>query len=395
MNKMTIRFPALAIALILAVVTAFGVACGSGENKNEQAPQPTTADEPAQEGASDVETSVASTLVAIDSIDSAGFHDMAEDLAQATEINPRYADKVANVLTVVGATVWPDDVQTQLAAMSGDLTALKTALDAGDLEGAQTASEAIHDSQHEFSKAVYAWIGGESGALASASDHASMISVMAAEDIIDSAGFHDMAEDLAQATEINPRYAGKVGNVLAAMNAAAWPADTQANVDTFRGDLTALKTALDANDLEAAQTAVEAVHDSQHELSKGTFAWLGGQHMSHDDMSEPLVAACMLKAQDLIDATGFHGIAEDLAEATEINPRYAGKIGNALAVVNSMDWPTAVSSEVATVKTDLQAFQSALDANDLEGARAASEAIHDSQHELSKALYAWLATQAV
>lgn len=397
MNNIRIRFPALAIVAMLAALMAFAIACGDDESNTDTSTEPPAAAQPSPEpdAASDIETSIASTLVAIDSIDSAGFHDMAEDLAEAAEINPRHAGKVGNVLTVIAATAWSEDVRAELDVMTADLKALKTALDADDLEGARTHSEAVHDSQHDFSKAVYGWLDGHSGGLAAASDHVGMISVLAAQDIVDSAGFHGMAEDLAEATEINPRWAGQVGKVLTAVNVAAWPAATQADVDAVTADLTRLKAALDAEDLEGARTAAEAVHDSQHDHSKATHAWLGGQHMEHGAVASAMFSACMLKAQDLVDSAGFHGLAEDLAEATEISPRWAGTVGNVIAVVESMEWPAAVSAELETVKADLLALKTALDAEDIEGARTHSEAIHDSQHDLSKALYGWLATQAL
>lgn len=152
-------------------------------------------------------------------------------------------------------------------------------------------------------------------------------------------------------------------------------------------------SAFEADDLEAARAAAEAVHDSQHDLSEATYAWLGA-HPGMSHASEAVVAACSLKAQDIIDSAGFHDMAKELAEATEINPRYASKVGSVLAAVRVAAWDSGLRTDLATVVADLEALKAALDAADLEAARAAAEAIHDSQHDLSDATYAWLGEMA-
>lgn len=383
-------------------------ACGGGEEPPTSGEDDITAaptevdtatDEPAQdtpapdEGVTKLADTVAGTMAAIDLIDSAGFHDMAQDLAEATEINPRYASKVTNVLAATLVADWPEDIAGEVEAFAADLDALKTALEAEDLEGARAAGEAVHDTQHDLSVGAYAWLAGQSGALVSASTDIQAITSMAAVDIVDSAGFHDMAEDLAETTEINARYAGKVGNVITATTVAAWPDEAEEAVDALLADLEALKTALDAEDLEGARVASEAVHDSQHDFSVAVYSWLGSQPpMMH--ASEAMISSCNVKVQDMIDSAGFHDMAEELAEATEINPRYAGKVGNVLAVTKVAAWNPDVSAELSQFVADLEALKAALDAEDIEGARAASEAIHDSQHDLSHATFTWIGGMA-
>jgi hypothetical protein len=218
---------------------------------------------------------VASVLSIIDMIDSAGFHGIATDMATATEVPPRLAGTMANLLVCAEATHWPVALDEEVRQFTGDLTALQAALEAGNLEASRLASEAIHGSQHDLSKAVYRWLGGRyGGTTASATAIAGTLAVI---DMIDSAGFHGIATDMATATEIPARLGGKMTNLVLAALATQWPAAVSTDVAAFIADLGALADALEAADLEDSRLASEAVHGSQHDLSKAVFGALGGE----------------------------------------------------------------------------------------------------------------------
>ena len=123
--------------------------------------------------------------------------------------------------------------------------------------------------------AVSAGCGG-GGLSESDTRAADLATVMSAVDLADSAGFHDMAEDLAEASEINPRYASRVGNVLAVLQVAAWPEGLASAAALLEEELGSLGSALEANDLVSAQAAAEEVHDAQHDLSVASYTWLTG-----------------------------------------------------------------------------------------------------------------------
>lgn len=385
-------FPLLAAALTLALL--LGWACGGGDGEEAQdTPLPTQPREEATleptTAATALEDTVGSVLAAIDLIDTTGFHDMAKDLAEATELSPRYASQVGNVLAGTKAAAWPAELEEPLGAFVADVEALKAALDAEDLAAAATAAEPVHDTQHDLSEATYEWLDAQAGKLVSVSPHGMMAISMGAIDIVDSSGFHDMAKELAEATEINPRLAGKVGKALTVATVAAWAEDVHEPLDTLLADLETLKAALEAGDLDGARAAAEAVHDSQHDFSVAVYAWLGTQQgMAYD--AGAMVTVCNLKAQDMIDSAGFHDLAKEMAEATEINPRWSSKVGSVITVTKAADWSDDVKGEVGAFVADLESLQTALDAGDLEGAAAAAEAVHDSQHDLSKATYSWV-----
>jgi hypothetical protein len=330
-------------------------------------------------------------LSIIDMIDSAGFHGIATDMATATEVPPRLAGTMANLLVCAEATHWPVALDEEVRQFTGDLTALQAALEAGNLEASRLASEAIHGSQHDLSKAVYRWLGGRyGGTTASATAIAGTLAVI---DMIDSAGFHGIATDMATATEIPARLGGKMTNLVLAALATQWPAAVSTDAAAFIADVGALADALEAADLEDSRLASEAVHGSQHDLSKAVYQWLGG--VSGGSLGiEALDTASTLAIIDMVNSAGFHGIATDMATATEVPARLGGNMSKLLAATKAAVWPAAVSADLAVFIADLGALADALEAADLEDSRLASEAVHGSQHDLSKAVIAALGGEA-
>ncbi|MBI4260183.1 MAG: hypothetical protein HY658_06415, partial [Actinobacteria bacterium] len=67
-------------------------------------------------------------------------------------------------------------------------------------------------------------VPSETGAAHDVDAHAAEVAtVLAAIDIVDSAGFHDMGEELAGADEVPESWAGRVGKAIIAAQVAAWP----------------------------------------------------------------------------------------------------------------------------------------------------------------------------
>lgn len=348
---------------------------------------------------------------AIAYVDGASFHDMAEDLEAATEVNARYLSTTRNVLAVLGAAPWPDELDAERHELEETLQALEAALAANDVAKAGEAAAAVHEVQHDLSQGVFAWLAEQDGggwvdvfATAGSPDHLlGCFGVQSAAAYTDAGGFHDMAADLETATEVNPRYLGRVRNVLSVVSAVAWPADLEAEVEAFAADLEALEAALVANDVKASALAADAAHETQHDLSQAAFGWLGDQ--SHDFTAMGMMMGSMpmgravttglQSAQAYIDGAGFHDMAEDLESATEINPRYLGRVRNVMAVMRMVPWPEEVAAEQVGLLTVLEELEAALVSNDVEAARTGAEAVHDTQHDLAQAVYAWLAAQRV
>jgi hypothetical protein len=371
------------MTFIAATALAGLVACGGGEDAAK--PDDSAKDAPAKTRQA-VADQILSALVVIDAVDSAAFHDMAKALAEASEVNTRFATTTSNVIAAVKKGSLAPELQAVTAKLTADLTRLETALKAGDLAGARDASEAVHDSQHDFSKGVYTWLAARAGELGDDAEDI-VLGSMAAIDLIDAAGFHDMAKAMAQATEVNARDATTVANVLAATRATTWPEALKAEQVKFVADAETLKRSIDGKDLAAARTAAEAIHDSQHDLSKGFYAWLGKQPRLTHAAGVLHADLCALKVTDMVESAGFHDMAKTLAESEEINARFAGQVDNTLRTMMVMTWSAGDSAAAAKLAETMQNLHQALAAGDLARARTYAEAVHDAQHDFSKGVY--------
>lgn len=383
MNQ-TMKAAAFGIAVPLMLIA---LACGGGSSGDQTGKTDQNDSGQAAASRSAVADQILTTMVVIDAVESAGFHDMAKALAEATEVNTRYTSTVSNVLATMKKGVWPSELQASTAKLTADLTSLEAALKKNDLEGARTGSEAVHDSQHDFSIGVYSWLAGQAGKLGNDSEDI-LLASLSAIDVIDSAGFHDMAKALAEATEVNARDATKAGNVLAVTKATTWPEAIRAEEASFVTDAQALKDSLDRKDLTQARTAVEAVHDSQHDLSQAFYAWLGKQPRLTHRAGAVHADLCTLKVTDMVNSAGFHDMAKDLAQATDINARYAGKVENTVRAMMVMTWSAGDSAAAAKLTEIMESLHQALAAGDLAKARTYSEEIHDAQHDFANGVYA-------
>jgi soluble cytochrome b562 len=402
------RGAAKVITVALAAGLAFAIACGdSGESTDEvdgraavsgaertsgdAAPASTGSDDHEEAGAAAVRSEaarVAFVMAAVDAVDSAGFHGTAEELDAATEINSRLAGKVGDILVALRAAGWEGELEHGAAEMIEALDALHHSLEAADLAAAREAAHDVHDAQHHFSGEAYEWLAAQ--APHADGDDDVLATSVAAIDIIDSTGFHGIGEDLASATEVSPRTTGQVGNALIALRAAVWPEQTAHDAEALEAVLDRLHHELEAGDLAAAIEAAGAVHDAQHEFSHHWYGWLAENHASIDH-HDAVAQLCALKAADLVNSAGLHGVSEDLATAEEIGPRLAGTVERLVALTSGVlrHGPTAEAG--GRMHEALVALQGAIEANDLEQARASAAEAHDAQHGLSTVTISWIA----
>jgi hypothetical protein len=176
---------------------------------------------------------------------------------------------------VVAVLDWPEDISKEAGTLLADLAALDDALTGGDLAAAKEAAESVHSTQHDLSMAAYDWLGTQQAAAGGVG------AVMAAIDLIETAGFHDMATSHAAVSthaEIPPDDARIIKQVLAAARAVAWPAATADAAQAFIGALAEHDAAMVAADLARCQAAAEEVHQVQHDLSEAVYAWLAAQY---------------------------------------------------------------------------------------------------------------------
>ncbi len=162
---------------------------------------------------------------------------------------------------------------------------------------------------------------------------------MAAQDVIDSTGFHAMSTAINEAAtigDVSSRTKGNVEKALTVANAVSWPEELHEIEAVFASDAEALIAALDAADLDGAKTAVTAIHSSQHDLSHDAFVWLGSQE------GEASGVTAVMAAQDIIDSTGFHAMSEAINEAAtigDVSSRTKGNVEKALTAANAVSCP--------------------------------------------------------
>lgn len=111
-------------------------------------------------------------------------------------------------------------------------------------------------------------------------DKAQLIATM---DVIDTAGFHGMDEDLQKASEINPRYLGTVRKVERAVVGTTWPEELKEKADAFLAALHQFEAVLDAEDLVAAKGAATEAHETQHELSEAAWPYVAGEEAPKEE----------------------------------------------------------------------------------------------------------------
>jgi plastocyanin len=345
------------------------------------------------------------TLVAvqssIDFIDSAGFHDMAENIV-AGEISSRYLATVQNVLSVVESVDWPNSLLTEAAMFSSSLSDLADDLSENNEEAAINSSAWVHHTQHDLSHGVYLWLSNQEMPdwiykVGNLGEALSNVRVQSAIDMIDNVGFHDMAESIAIG-EISSRYLGRVQNTIYVLRSLPWPADLTEKVETFLTDLQGLEGALSTNDADLAVEASHAVHGSQHDLSHDVYHWLA--HRESDSavfedgaVGEMIAIVSVQSAADFAAYLGTHSMAGSIAEG-EVSPRYLGSVKNAIIVMSSTTFPEALHHSASEFNKALSELAEALEANDMDAMVETSDVAHGADHHFRDAAYEWLLLNA-
>ena len=113
--------------------------------------------------------------------------------------------------------------------------------------------------------------------------HSPRFDVAMAQFVMDTAGFHGMAESLAAGNPIDPTALGAVTRVHKILSSTEWSAELHEAVEHFLATLEEFKSALEADDAAAAAPLAEAVHDEAHELSEMVDGWLGAAVQEHNE----------------------------------------------------------------------------------------------------------------
>jgi hypothetical protein len=207
-------------------------------------------------------------------MDTAEFHDMAEVLSDTQKIDATYLSTVNRVNKVLSQTTWPPELNDQAQEFSGALNTFATALEADNVDGAIEASDVVHDAQHEFSRALDAWIATKP-ALAQDADP---FKVSVAQYFLDSVGFHCMAEVLSDTQKIDSTYLSIVSRVNKVSSQTTWPPELNDQAQALIVSLDDFAKALGDDNVAVAIEVSEVVHDAEHELSHAIDGWFGNAH---------------------------------------------------------------------------------------------------------------------
>lgn len=111
--------------------------------------------------------------------------------------------------------------------------------------------------------------------------HVHRFDIAMAQFVMDTAGFHGIAESLAAGQPIDPSAISAATRVHKILSSTKWPAELNGAVEHFLPMLGELQAALEADDAAAATAIAETVHEEQHELSEIIDGWLGTQGAGH------------------------------------------------------------------------------------------------------------------
>jgi hypothetical protein len=319
-------------------------------------------------------------------MDTAGFHGMAETLAETKTIDATYVSTVNRVKKVLEQITWPEELHEQAETFIASLGDFATALGDDKVDDAITLSETVHDAQHELSHAIDDWMASATAT----TTEADPFNVSVAQYFLDSAGFHGMSEALAETKTIDASYVSTVNRVKKVLDQTTWPEELHEQAETFIASLGEFATALGDDKVDDAIPLSETVHDAQHDLSHAIDEWIVNAKPVSTD-ADPFKVSV---AQYLLDSAGFHGIEETLAETNTIDATYPSRVSRVLKVLTQTVWPEELNEQAQAFVMSLNEFSTALSDDNVEDAITLSETVHDAQHDLSHAIGEWMGIDA-
>jgi hypothetical protein len=97
---------------------------------------------------------------ALDVLDQANLHDLADDLEAGT-VPDGALDRVLGAKMALDMNSWPAELQSDATRLSVFLGRLGDALQANDMATAMQAADTVHDQYHDFSDMAREWLAGQ------------------------------------------------------------------------------------------------------------------------------------------------------------------------------------------------------------------------------------------
>jgi hypothetical protein len=110
-----------------------------------------------------------------------------------------------------------------------------------------------------------------------------------------------------------------------------------------------------------------------------------------DAVKDQATKAQILAAETVFRVEGMHDLDDTISEATEVDPNWQGKVTRMRRATASVVWPEEMKDHAATLVTKLQTLETALQDENLDGAKAAAPEAHDAWHELDNIAYPYIA----
>jgi hypothetical protein len=211
-------------------------------------------------------------------MDSAGFHDMVDEISATRQIDPAYLVAVNRAYKVLSRVIWPVSLAEQGQSFVALLQDFAAALEANNVTDATQLSDRVHAAQHDLSHALDGW---KATAVVSSSTSGSPFALSIAQFVLDTSGFHIMAETIPTTKQIDPAYLGSVNRAAKVLSQIAWPEPLNEQGQSFIALLKDFSAALEAENVADATELSAKVHDAQHALSQGIDDWFGEMSTAH------------------------------------------------------------------------------------------------------------------
>lgn len=161
---------------------------------------------------------------------------------------------------------------------------------------ADTVPAVTLPADSEFDQQLEASPGGD-GQIAE-----STTGVLLALYVVDSLEVHELEQAYAAATQVDQSHVTQMLSALAALETVQWPTELDELAAELRTRMNGLLEAMEGQDLEKTRHALEEVHEGEHLLASGIYAWLAGTPMAtgmaahaeeeaHEDEGGPIDAA--------------------------------------------------------------------------------------------------------
>lgn len=112
--------------------------------------------------------------------------------------------------------------------------------------------------------------------------------------VVDSLEVHELEQTYAAATQVDQTHVDQMLSALTALDTVQWPTELGELAAELRTRMTGLLEAMEEQDIQATRRALEEVHEGEHLLASGIYAWLAGTpmaaHEEEDNEGSPIDA---------------------------------------------------------------------------------------------------------